>query len=892
MNEAITEPSHDDAPRTERRGRLALALAVVIVLAVVSAGTPLMDAPWLIGDEHIFIVNNSDVNGQGRPEPLLERLLGIFTNVHEDLYQPIPILTYALEWQASAGNPLVTRRTDVMLHAVNALLVWAVLYALLSRLGGTRGRSLLVITWALAIFWALHPIQITSYAADMCRTHLLSAMFAITALLLHLRALQPAPRSWLWFTGAMIALLAAMLSKPVVGWFLVTITLEWAIVGPSVSVRKRAFYIRNAIAAVLCIFFAILTLATSAQSGMMEDTSEAVFGGPVTRSLFGLWLYARNLIEPFRLTGWYHLVTSGLTGTGRMPLGLSTWYLSDPTTGWTAPPVWFGLTFVVASLLVFWQTMRRAALRGIALGIAWWWALLLPVSGIVAARIAAANDRYLYQPLIGVVLIVGIAFVRWMPVGESGPARRRAGWLIGLVLASVPYMFLIDRVYCQKARTTILRAQRVVELYPGDPRALEYLAQAYDLATTRETYEARDHAPEYFLTSAFESYTRAAGTADHNPRFFVSAHDQAAFRRRLSFRLLQLGIDAPSDMTVPARQNSLKQARIAIELEPDAPMSWVRLAQAQRSLGQWDEALAAYERLEGIIKRDAPNYALVYTEFGSLLSTKLQRHDQARQKFEIARRADPNFLPAAIGLARLEIRFGSGQAGFDLIREVLTHTPKNVDARLLEGEYHLRSNHWEDALASYLEILDAQPLRYDALRGFHGACANLGRWSDAIRGWDFAARNSPPGSEQELTYRSFEVWASACAGQTRALRGAESLMLVDPNNRFACLTRMLFALREGSVEESIGWARRAKQGRQLQSANELQRAIVTLRLLRRDSGLLSESQIIEALLLHESGRRDLARKLLTAFVDQHPESLWAELAADLLSEQDEPPEKP
>ena len=114
-------------------------------------------------------------------------------------------------------------------------------------------------------------------------------------------------------------------------------------------------------------------------------------------------------------------------------------------------------------------------------------------------------------------------------------------------------------------------------------------------------------------------------------------------------------------------------------------------------------------------------------------------------------------------------------------------------------------------------------------------------------------------------------------------------MLVDPNNRFACLTRMLFALREGRIQESIDWVRRAKQGRQLKRANELQRAIVTLRLLRRDSGLLSESEIIEALLQHESGRPDLARQLLAAFVDQHPQSLWAELAAELLSE---PAEKP
>ncbi len=891
MNEEATALATSDIPPTGKPW-LAPALGGVIVVSVLSAGTPLMNAPWLLGDEHVFIVNNSDVTGQGRTERFSQRLLGIFANVHEDLYQPIPILTYAIEWRISAGDPLVTRRTDVILHAINALLVWAALYALLARLGGMRGQSLLVMTWALALFWALHPIQITSYVADMCRKHLLSAMFALTAFLLHLRALRPAPRSWLWFSASLLSLAAAMLCKPVVGWFLLTIALEWTVVGTRISMRTPAFYIRTVAVAVPCVFFAGLTLLTSVQSGMMGDTSLAVFGDPLTRSLFSFWLYAGNLIEPFRLNGWYQLVTGGLTDGGRMPLRLSTWYLSDPTTGWASPAVWFSLVFAAGSLLIFWRTMRSAALRGIALGIAWWWALLLPVSGIVAARIAAANDRYMYQPLIGIVLVVGIGFVRWMSAGPSGTARRRPAWLVALVLASIPYMFLIDRIYCQKARTTILRAQRVVDLYPGDPRALEYLAQAYDLATTRETYEAADHPPEYFLTSALDSYTRAARTADHAPRFFPSAHDRAAFRRRISFRLLQLGIGAPDELAQRARRDSLEQARIAVELEPAAPMSWVRLAQAHRSLGEWDEALAAYQTLEDIIEPDAPNYALIHTEFGTLLSTRLQRHDLARRKFEIARRADPNFLPAAMGLARLEIRFGSGQAGFDLIRQVLVRAPQDIDAKLLAGEYHLRSQHWQDALASYLAILDLDPLQYAALRGFHGACANLGRWSDAVRGWDFAARNSPPDSDHELIYRSFEVWASACAGQPRALRGAESLMRVDPNNRFACLTRMLFALREGRVDDAIGWARNANQGRPLPSANELQRAIATLRLLRRDEGMLSESLIAEAVLLEQRGRADAGRRLLKEFVDRHPSSEWVALAAKLLVDSPRPADRP
>ena len=58
---------------------------------------------------------------------------------------------------------------------------------------------------------------------------------------------------------------------------------------------------------------------------------------------------------------------------------------------------------VISSYLVANQETAR---RGIALGGAGCWATLLPVVGLVGAREAAATDRYLYQPLMGILLVV------------------------------------------------------------------------------------------------------------------------------------------------------------------------------------------------------------------------------------------------------------------------------------------------------------------------------------------------------------------------------------------------------------------------------------------------------------------------------------------------------
>src|SRR5262245_42068189 len=85
---------------------IALLLAALTVAAVWLAGSSRLDAPWMGGDEVEFIAKNSTVTADadldGTPDrdtpPLSSRVLGLFVSVQQDLYQPIPIATYAIEW--------------------------------------------------------------------------------------------------------------------------------------------------------------------------------------------------------------------------------------------------------------------------------------------------------------------------------------------------------------------------------------------------------------------------------------------------------------------------------------------------------------------------------------------------------------------------------------------------------------------------------------------------------------------------------------------------------------------------------------------------------------------------------------------------------------------------
>ena len=276
-------------------------LGAILVALVAVSGQPSLSASWIQGDEYYFIVNNSDVTGTGRTEPLPLRCLRIFGHKHRDLYQPVPIVTYALEWHLwGAARESGMRATDVALHALNGLLLWAALRAVLQVLGVTRaGPADTLLAYALALVWALHPVNVDAYAADMGRTHLLSATMTLLSMLTHLRYLRT--RNAAWAVLAVLLLTLAMMAKPMVGWFAIVFLLEWHVLGLRAALRSPRVYAM----AVLGVVFALLTLKTTQEAEMLEDMTDLLFGDPISRSLYGAWLYLRNMVVPIWLTTWY-----------------------------------------------------------------------------------------------------------------------------------------------------------------------------------------------------------------------------------------------------------------------------------------------------------------------------------------------------------------------------------------------------------------------------------------------------------------------------------------------------------------------------------------------------------------------------------------------------------
>jgi tetratricopeptide (TPR) repeat protein len=130
-----------------------------------------------------------------------------------NFYRPLQRLTYAMEYWACIFNPTPYHVTNVLLHAVASVALFAFALALLRLYGIAEQRRLIVASISTAA-WALHPVHsaVVDYVAG--RADSLAAIFGFVGLYFAIRALALEGRAaWKFHALTAVALLASALSK-------------------------------------------------------------------------------------------------------------------------------------------------------------------------------------------------------------------------------------------------------------------------------------------------------------------------------------------------------------------------------------------------------------------------------------------------------------------------------------------------------------------------------------------------------------------------------------------------------------------------------------------------------------------------------------------------------
>lgn len=394
--------------------------------------------------------------------------------------RPLLKATYVACWSLQAG-PAGFRVFNIALHAVNALLVLAVVARVLVAAGTPFGRARAAAWFAAAVF-ALHPAQTESVTYIAGRSGALMSLFLLLALLAHLqRECGSHPRRW---TAAALACFVCAFGAKENAWTLpftvLALELSRPCHRPGRAWRLAAPY-----------FLVLLAMLLGA------------LAIPGYRTLLQFSLETRTALENLitQVDGQFHLLTR--------PLLLLDTNL-DPDlparTRWTAE-LWLPAAVLLGLMtLAVWQWRRRPWL---GLGIAWYFVQLAATNSVLP-RLDVANDRQLYLALSGPAWILGMLL--------SGLTRRRLALAlaVGIVALLASATMLRNRDYA----TEVSLWQATAEASPRKPRVWNNLGYAREIAGdragAREAYlRALALDPDY--VKARINLSRLDGTAAEDP---------------------------------------------------------------------------------------------------------------------------------------------------------------------------------------------------------------------------------------------------------------------------------------------------------------------------------------------------------------------------------------
>jgi hypothetical protein len=195
MSKARRQPSHKaTAVVPERRP---WACAAVLVVATFLTFMPAFHAEFIRWDDPQYVSENALLRSPGG-------LAAIWTPLTKQLpqYYPLTFSSYWIEYQLWQLTPAGYHATNVVLHAINAVLVMQLIH--------TLGASPWIAFGAAAMF-ALHPAQVESVMWVTERKNTLSGCFFLVAFLLYLRHRRSG--RWGWYGASLAAFASALLSK-------------------------------------------------------------------------------------------------------------------------------------------------------------------------------------------------------------------------------------------------------------------------------------------------------------------------------------------------------------------------------------------------------------------------------------------------------------------------------------------------------------------------------------------------------------------------------------------------------------------------------------------------------------------------------------------------------
>jgi tetratricopeptide (TPR) repeat protein len=644
-----------------------LLLSIVLAVVTVALYIPAIGHSFVVYDDREYVTANPHIHeGLG-----WSTIRWAFTSTYAANWHPLTWLSHALDYQLFALNPAGHHFASVLIHALNA----ALLFVLLSWITRRVGPSFLV-----AALFALHPINVESVAWVAERKNVLSTLFFLLAIGAY--AWYARKPGWRRYLLVAVLFAAGLMAKPMV------ITLPFVLLlldywplgrtdgspasvngGPQLTAIR--LLLEKVPLLVLSAASAWLTLAAQRTGQAVRSFAEFPLAARIKNAVVAYGLYLWKMLWPAHLAIYPHSAV--------------------------APPArqWIPSALVLVGVTALVVRYRRK--RYLPVGWFWFLGTLVPVIGLVQVGEADMADRYAYLPLVGIFIMIAWSLDDWAE-GKGKKAERQkssAAWqmipaacvLVALALATHRQMGYWESQYSLLTHTlevtgpdrsayvhdglgsalldpTSSMSPEDLENFPTDQKRMDEARRHYELALDVRSQTGPQNLEPLAMALALSNLGDLDGRqnrSDDARRHYEEAliyfrqlarQDPAMYLPQVASTLISLGhSDRTQNQLETAAQRYAEAATIYHQLaqrdpneyQPVLAKTLYNLGRLDRLQNKMDDARQCWEQAVTIYRQLAqlnpvtyqPPLAITLNDLGNL-DQLLNRGDDAHQHYAAA----------------------------------------------------------------------------------------------------------------------------------------------------------------------------------------------------------------------------------------------------------------
>jgi protein O-mannosyl-transferase len=519
----------------------------------------------------------------------------------DNLYRPLSMVMFAVEWQLYPNTPSVSHLVNVVFFALTCSLLLIVLRKLF-----IKYHPLLALFTCL--LWMAHPVHTEVVANIKSRDEIMSVFFLLLAILGFLEFLNKGKIAYL--LGAIFAYLLGFFSKegiitflvifPLIGWY-------YTPAGMKKNLLASATFILPALVYILVRHVILSTYGKPSLSMPVPDNLLVAAPDIVTRwatAVLIMGKYMALLLIPHQLVSDYS-------------------YNQIPIVGWSNPLVL--LSFLVYAAGIGFLILKIRSKSPAVLGIFWFLVTMSIYSNLIMLIGSSFAERFLYLPSLGFCILLSwlILLLFRIKTGDTSNAdlknllgRNIFSWvLVGFILT----LFSIKTIARNSEWDTQWSLFSADVLRSPNSTHLHY----YWGLTIRD--KAKEQTDPAAYRELMEKAVQEFKTAVSIYKYYPECYEQ------LGLAYFRLGNN----------DESLKNYEEAVKLNPESATCYSNQGIIYFNRGQYQKAMELYQKAISV----DPNYDDAYFNLGSVYGF-MGQYEPAIRNFKKCLEFRPDYAQA------------------------------------------------------------------------------------------------------------------------------------------------------------------------------------------------------------------------------------------------------